>query len=400
MHLDGSLRLSTLIDLAIEHNVDLPYYTEKELRKHVYKDYYSSLEEYLRGFQYTVAVMRTPEGIERIAYEFAVDSFKDNVFYFECRFAPQLFAKVGGLSSVDVVEAVNRGFEKAAAEFNRQDDVVSGRRPPYKYGIILCALRFFNEHMSPYYASLMNLFESDDKKKNIYGLASEALVRDALKLRDQMNIPVVGVDIAGGEAHFPTKSHFKAFSIAHKHLLNRTIHGGEAWGPTSIYQAICFTHADRLGHGTHIFDVDAVEDPLNEDISIRDPQQLVQRLLHTVKDRGLCLEVCLTSNEQTHPHLRGSIASHPLRRMLDYELPVSLNTDNRLMSNTTLVKEMIIAANTFDFSQEDTKRVVLQAFDSSFFPGTVEEKTAYVKQVKKYYDEVEKSYEETVSRRS
>jgi len=225
------MRIETLIELAMKDGIELPYYSERDLRKNVYKNYYESLEDYLRGFSYTVGVMRTEEGIERVSYEFAKDSYDDGVLYFECRFAPQLLAGLKDLSSIEVVEAVNRGFKRATDEANENDrEVREGVKPPYKYGVILCALRYFNEHMSPYYQAFTRLFGSEKNQKKIFGLASLAMVQDALLLRDEMEVPVVGVDIAGGEADFPAKSHIEAFTLAHKHLLGKTVHGGEGFG--------------------------------------------------------------------------------------------------------------------------------------------------------------------------
>ena len=144
VHLDGSIRLPTLIELAKDYSVDLPSYTSEGLRELVFKDRYESLGDYLKGFGYAVAVMQSEVALERIAYEFAIDNFSEGVRYFEVRFAPQLHVHQH-MNTVMVIKAVNRGLSRAKAEFNQTSAIKQGNEPPFEYGIIVCAMRMFNE---------------------------------------------------------------------------------------------------------------------------------------------------------------------------------------------------------------------------------------------------------------
>jgi adenosine deaminase len=153
VHLDGSLRIPTLIELARERNVELPSYDESSLLETVFKEKYADLNDYLQGFAYTTAVMTDPEALERIAYELAEDNILEGVRYLEVRFAPQLHIRQG-LTFEDILEAVDRGLRKKRDEFNR---VIGDDEPMFEYGIIVCAMRFFNEHFSPYYADFIRM---------------------------------------------------------------------------------------------------------------------------------------------------------------------------------------------------------------------------------------------------
>lgn len=266
VHLDGSLRLKSLIELAKENSVELPSYDEDELNRTVFSGEFSCLEEYLLGFRYTCAVMTTGKAMERISYEFAMDNYAEGVRYFEVRFAPQLHAHASENFTIrDVVFAVNEGLKRAKQESN-EALVASGRaelEPMYDYGIIVCAMRLLPP--GPYYDMLRKV-HPDVELDRLAGMASEALICSAEKCRDEDGVPVVALDVAGAEDGYPNKWHAAAFDRAHDSFFNKTAHAGEGYGPESIYQAICDLHAERIGHGFHLFSTDKVS------ADVKDPE--------------------------------------------------------------------------------------------------------------------------------
>lgn len=384
VHLDGSLRIPTLIELAKAGKVKLPSYSEAGLRDKVFKDRYKDLPDYLAGFAYTCAVMQNAENVERIAYEMALDHLAEGVRYVEVRFAPQLHAHEG-FSMEDVVRATARGFEKAQKEHNRSPDVKAGRDIPFHFGIIVCALRFINEFMSPYYAAICRVM-SYAPRKQVCAAASLELARAAAVLRHDLGLPVVAFDLAGAEAGYPAEDHKAAFQYAHSHFLRKTVHAGEAYGPESIFQAITDCYANRIGHGTWLFADDMIRNP-----AIQDPKAYVHNLAEYIASQRICVEVCLTSNLQTLPHMK-SIAQHPLRKMLDHSLSVTICTDNRLMSNTTVTREIMLAVENLKMTPRELRNVVLAGFKGSFFHGDYTAKRAYVRQVIDRYEALEQQY--------
>ena len=328
IHLDGSLRIPTLVELAKAGKVKLPSYSEAGLREKVFKDKYKDLPDYLQGFAYTCAVMQNAENVERIAYELAHDNIAEGVRYVEVRFAPQLHIHER-FSMEQVVKSAVRGMERAQKEHNRSPAVKSGQDIPFHYGIIVCALRFFNEFMSPYYAAISKVM-SYAPRKQVIANASLELARAAAVLRHDLELPVVGFDLAGAEAGYPAEDHKAAFQYAHSHFLRKTVHAGEAYGPESIFQAITDCYANRIGHGTWLFADEMIRNP-----AIESPREYVHNLAEYIASQRICIEVCLTSNLQTLPHLK-SMAHHPLRKMLDHSLSVTICTDNRLMSRTSM----------------------------------------------------------------
>ena len=180
VHLDGSLRIPTLIELAKSENVDLPSYDEEGLKKTVFKDTYKDLPDYLQGFAYTVAVLQTPENVTRVAYELAQDNLAEGVRYLEVRFAPQLHLRKG-FSMEEVVAAVCEGMDRAKKEHEASADVQSGKDVPFEYGIIFCALRYFNKDMSPYYKGLFQVMPTAPEKE-VFAAGSLELARSAVRL--------------------------------------------------------------------------------------------------------------------------------------------------------------------------------------------------------------------------
>lgn len=384
VHLDGSLRINTVIELAKKYNVELPYHTEEELRKYVFNGGYKNLPDYLQGFKYTVGVMQCFEAVERVAYEFAIDNYSEGVRYFEVRFAPQLHASIrpeDNFGMTEVFRAVDAGLSRATSEMN--DRLVLENRldePRHDYGMIACALRAICPGMSRYYDALLELHKDVDSS-NMISLASELMVRNVLHCKENYNLKIVAVDIAGAEDGFENKIHRRALELAHENLINKTVHAGEGYGPESIAQAIKNLHAERIGHGFYLFDTNKVSS-VHKDHA----ESYVNLLVKYVCDRRICLEVCLTSNLDTMPELK--IANHSFRNMLKHNCSVSVNTDNRLMSNTTTIKELKLAIETFDLQPKKIKEIVINGFKRSFYHGPYSERRIYVREIIDYYDAI------------
>jgi adenosine deaminase len=378
LHLDGSLRLPTLIELARQQRVKLPSTTTDGLCKLVFKEQYADLTEYLRGFAYTCAVMHDTESLERIAFELAEDNLAEGVRYTEVRFAPQLHVH-DGLTVEQVLSAVSRGLERARRAHNNSAAVRHGEDVPFHFGIIVCALRFFVPAMSSYYQRLFHVM-SYAPPKHVFATASTELARAAVHLIRDQGLPIVGFDLAGAEAGYPADDHRAAFQYCHSHFLKKTIHAGEAYGPESIFRAITDCYANRIGHGTWLFAHSMIKDP-----SITDREGYCNQLAEYVASTRITLEVCLTSNTQTHPQMR-KMLSHPLRQMLDYGLSISLCTDNRLVSHTTMTNELLQAVRQLKMTPRELRNVVLAGFKGSFFPGTYREKRHFVRQVIDRYE--------------
>lgn len=376
VHLDGSLRPATLIELAREQGVPLPSYSEAGLMELVFKEQYQDLVEYLQGFAYTVAVMQDPESLERIAYEFALDNAAENVRYVEVRFAPQLHVHPT-MDMEAVLAAVDKGLERAKKEINRRKDGM----PPFEYGIIVCNLRFFTDEQAWYYKSLFTALPYADKKE-VFSLASLQLARAAVDIRDRKGAHIVGLDLAGAEAGYPAVDHSAAFQYAHNNFLKKTVHAGEAYGAESIFQAITALHADRIGHGLLLFDEEQVTNP-----EIRDKKDYIRKLAGFIADRRITVEVCLTSNGQTCPALT-DISRHSLGKMLEHNLSVTLCTDNRLVSRTSVTKELQLAVDNFSVPPAVLRNLIIYGFKRSFFPGNYTAKRRYVRQVIDYYENV------------
>jgi adenosine deaminase len=318
VHLDGSLRLSTILELAAEQDVDLPAAGADALKAAIGcgRDV-GSLVEYLRGFDITLRVMQTAEALERIAFELAEDAARENVRYMEVRYSPMLHTRQG-LKLTRVVEAVLDGLRRARAACGIESNV------------IVCGIR----NISP---------------TSSYEMAELAV---AYKGRG-----VVGFDLAGAEADFPAKHHRAAFQLVRENNINCTIHAGEAYGPESIAQALHVCGAHRIGHGCR----------LREDSD----------LLHYVTDHRIPLECCPSSNVQTGA-VR-TLASHPVKLYFDLGVRVTINTDNRLITDTSVSRELWLAHSAMGMPFADVKAIVLAGFKSSFQP--FHEKQALMRQV-------------------
>lgn len=316
-HLDGGVRPSTVIELARENNYrGLPTEDAGELAKWFHRGAQKgNLPEYLEGFTHTCGVMQGKEALERVAYEFLEDMFHDGVVYAEVRFAPLLHIEAG-LTQDEVVNAVLAGLRRGERKYG------------VKWGLIICALRHLNTSLE----------------------AAEL----AIRWRDA---GVVGFDLAGGESGFPPKKHLDAFQAIERANFYITIHAGEAFGVESIWQALQYCGAHRLGHATR----------LRDDIEIR-PDGSIQlgRLAQYVLDRRIPLEMCLYSN--LHTGACRDLAEHPFGLFFRNGFRVCLNTDDRLMSDTTMTKETILATELFDLSLLDIEKLNMNAIKSAFAP--------------------------------
>jgi adenosine deaminase len=336
-HLDGGLRPQTIIELADELKYNkLPTKDAAELAEWFHRGANKgNLVEYLQGFEHTCAVMQTKESLERVAYEMMEDMKNDNVCYVETRFAP-VFHVSKGLYYEDIVKAVLTGLEKGKKDFG------------VGYGLILCGMR-----------NMKNTLE---------------IAELAVNFRNQ---GVVGFDLAGEEGGYPPKRHIDAFQFIQRANFNITIHAGEAFGKESIWQAIQWCGAHRIGHATH----------LREDIS-RDKDGNVYifgDLTQYILDKRIPLEICLLSN--VHTGAVDKIENHPFGMLFKERFRVTLNTDDRLMSDTTMSKEFITAIEVFGLNLDDLERITINSMKSAFIP--YKERIKYIYEIiKPGYDKV------------
>jgi adenosine deaminase len=387
LHLDGSLRLESLIEMAQRSKLLLPSNTVEGMKELVFKERYNNLGEYLHGFQYTCGVLRDLENLEQAAYELALDNQAEGVNYIEVRFAPQLLMDPAtGIDFDRIMHTVNNGLKRAMHEYNAQELVQHGHRPPFAYGIINCAMRMFSgKGFSPYYTNLFQLMR-DFEPMQVIKLAAMELVRASVRLRDEAGIPIVALDLAGQESGFPAHNFKEVYEYAHQHFLLKTLHAGEAYGAESVFEALTECYADRIGHGYSMFIPEMIKDP-----AIVDKQKYIKELSSYIADKRIAIEVCLTSNLQTNPAIT-DIKQHKFRDMLENRIATVICTDNRLVSNTTVSREYQLALDNFDIPLKRLKDIVAYGFKKSFFPGSYVEKREYAKQCLNYFDVVSRKY--------
>ena len=318
-HLDGGVRPQTLIELAEQVGYRaLPSADAAKLGQWFREAADSgSLERYLETFTHTVAVMQTAAGLTRIAREAAEDLADDGVVYAEIRWAPEQHV-FDGLSLPQVVDAVNAGFRQGEASAAARGRVI-------RVGAIATAMR--------------------------HAARSREIAELAVQYRDR---GVVGFDIAGAEAGFPPTRHLDAFEFLRRENYHFTIHAGEAFGLPSIWEAIQWCGADRLGHGVRIVD----------DISEGVAGPVLGRLAQYVRDKRIPLEMCPSSNVQTGA--AASIAEHPIGLLRALHFRVTVNTDNRLMSGTSMSREMALLVESFDYGVRDLEWFTINAMKSAF----------------------------------
>ncbi len=386
LHLDGSNRLSSLIDMAKRMKIDLPSFEEDGLRELVFKDNYANLGEYLHGFQYTCSILRDLENIEQTSYELGVDSLADNVNYIEVRFAPQLLIDHSkGLTFESILTATDKGLKRAQTEFNNSDQVKIEGKPEFHYGIINCAMRMFTENFSPYYKDLFSVMNYA-KPMKVITMGAMEMVRASIKLRDDKALPIVGIDLAGQEEGYPAGKFKEVYEYAHKHFMHKTVHAGEAYGAESIFEAITECYADRIGHGYSLFMPERILDP-----TIKDKHKYIKNLSSYIADRRTVIEVCLTSNMQTNPEIK-SLRDHKFKDMLDNRMATTICTDNRLVSNTTVSKEYRLAVDNFDIPLKRLKDIVAYGYKKSFYPGSYVQKRHFAKVNMQYFDKIAKKH--------
>jgi adenosine deaminase len=277
-----------------------------------------------------------------------------------------------------VVRAVDRGLRRAADAFNRRPEIRDGREPAFAAGILLCAMRFFRPEFS---LGFRRFFEAlpEAPPAEIHIVASLEVARAAARLRREEGLLVVGIDLAGQEKGYPAEDHREAYQVAHEAFLGKTVHAGEDYGPESIFQAISDLHADRIGHGTWLFDATKITNP-----QIVDRQRYVEDLAEFISDKRITIEVCLTSNQQTVPELANDLKKHPFGEMRRRRLSTTFCTDNRLVSHTTVTNEIVRAVQAFALTPREVRDILIYGFKRSFYPGTYLEKRAYVRQVIDY----------------
>jgi adenosine deaminase len=317
-HLDSALRPETMIALARQAGFDLPCWEPEALRRFMVVTDAANLEDYLARFEYTIPLLQTAEAIERVSYEMVEDAARDNIRYLEVRYCPHL-SRRKGLSMERALEAELAGLARGERDFG-----VVAR-------VINCSLR----HYDP--------------------AVSVEIARLSVAYRDR---GVVAFDLAGGEAGRPAGAHRAAFDIAADGLLGITVHAGEAAGAESIADALHHCHADRIGHGTRLF----------EDPHLRD----------YVRDRRIPLEINITSNVQTRAVAHA--AKHPVRAYFDAGINVALCTDGWLMCGVSLSDEYEVARRELGFTREELDQVTLNAFESAFLPWP--ERQALVQRVR------------------
>ncbi|HEY3003155.1 MAG TPA: adenosine deaminase [Kribbellaceae bacterium] len=319
-HLDGGLRPATIIDLAAGIGHRLPRTDANELGRWFVESADSgSLERYLETFDHTVAVMQTADAISRVAAECVEDLAADGVVYAEVRYAPEQHL-AEGLSLEQVVDAVAEGFEAGMAAAAAAGTTIVARQ-------LLTAMR--------------------------HQARSREIAELAVAYRDD---GVVGFDIAGAEAGYPPTRHLDAFEYLQRENAHFTIHAGEAFGLPSIWQAIQWCGADRLGHGVRIID----------DIEPTVDGARLGRLASYVRDKRIPLEMCPSSNVQTGA--AASIAEHPIGLLAKLRFRVTVNTDNRLMSGTTMTRELALLSEAFGYDLDDLRWFAINAMKSAFIP--------------------------------
>jgi len=316
-HLDGVLRSKTVIELAENSGyTQLPTKDPEELARWFHQGAnQGSLAKYLLGFRHTIAVTQTEQALERVAYEQAEDLAQDGVVYYETRFAP-LFHTTRGLTHQQIVSAVLKGMARGRQDFGVHS------------GLIICAMRNMNVSLE------------------MAELAVDFRARG-----------VVGFDLAGEEGGYPPKKHVDAFHYIQRENFNITVHAGEGFGKESIWQAIQYCGAHRIGHGTRLID----------DIAVKDGRAVkLGDLAQYVLDKRIPLEVCLLSN--VHTGATPSLEQHPFKIFYQEKFRVTLNTDNRLMSDTSMTREFLAAAETFGLTLDDFEKITINAMKSAFLP--------------------------------
>lgn len=333
-HLDGGLRPQSIIELAHSASyTGLPTDNPQDLAAWFHRGANrGSLPLYLEGFKHTIAVMQTRTALERVAFELIEDLHQDGVVYAEVRFAP-CFHRERGLTDEAIVGAVLDGLRRGE------------EKRGVRWGLIICAMRDRTDSLE----------------------AAEL----AINFRPR---GVVGFDLAGEEAGYPPKKHVEAFAAIQRANFYSTLHAGEAFGVASIWQALQICGAHRLGHATR----------LSDDMTIVDGKIVkLGTLAQYILDRRIPLEICLSSN--VHTGSVPSLREHPFKMYFDRGFRVTLNTDDRLMSDTSMTKEFALAMETYGLTLDNLEKLTLNAIKSAFLP--------FDERIRLIYDVIKPGYE-------
>lgn len=339
VHLDGSMRLQTILNLADQYRIKLPADDIVGLKKAIVVDEHcNSLVDYLKAFDITLKVLQTDEALELAAFELAEDAAQENVRYMEVRFAPILHTN-NLMTLEQIITSVVDGLKRAERTYN------------IKTGLIICGMRHFNAEASLMSKRLQDRLSTYNEEELAELLALET-AKVAVKM-SKKEPKIMGFDLAGAENGFPAKDFYRSFQEIISGHLSITVHAGEAYGPDSIEQAVKYCHAHRIGHGTRL------SESKHED-------ENYPSLYKYFKDKRIPLEVCVTSNVQTNTVK--SIQDHPIKKYFEDKLRITICTDNRLVSDVTVTDEYYKLVTKLGFKKEDIEKLIIYGFESIFLP--------------------------------
>lgn len=339
IHLDGSLRLGTILNLADKYRIKLPANDIAGLKKAIVVDENcTSLVDYLKAFDITLQVLQTDEALELASYELCEDAAQENVRYMEVRFAPILHTN-NLMSLEEIISSVVEGLKRAEKDFN------------IKTGLIICGMRHFNADVSLISRRMKDRLSTFNDMELAELLALES-AKVAVKM-SKKEPKIMGFDLAGAENGYPAKDFYRAFQEIISGHLSITVHAGEAYGPDSMDQAVKYCHAHRIGHGTR----------LGEAKSLNEWEPSLYRYF---KDKRIPLEICVTSNIQTRTV--SSIHEHPIKKFYEDRLRLTICTDNRLVSNITVSDEYYKLVKELGFKKQDIETLIIYGFESIFLP--------------------------------
>ncbi len=357
VHLDGSLRLGTILNLADRYRIKLPANDLVGLQKAIVVDENcTSLVDYLKAFDVTLKVLQTDEALELAAFELAEDAAQENVRYMEVRFAPILHTN-NLMSLEQIIESVVEGLKRAEKTYN------------IKTGLIICGMRNFTSDISLMCKRLQDRLSTFNEQELAELLALET-AKVAVKM-SKKEPKILAFDLAGAENGYPAKDFYRAFQEIISGHLSITVHAGEAYGPDSIDQAVKYCHAHRIGHGTRLGEAKLDDES-------------VPSLYRYFKDKRIPLEVCVTSNVQTRTV--PSFQEHPIKKFFEDRLRLTICTDNRLVSNITVSDEYYKLVTELGFKKQDIETLLIYGFESIFLPyeerkKLLEEVTPEIKQI-------------------
>lgn len=402
VHLDGSIDAKTILELAKNKKIDLVKIGKEsglfnlssasvdEIEEKIFKQEYQNLAEYLLPFEFVNCVLRNAENLEEAAYRVACDEFNEGVRYFELRFAPQKHWSTS-FTWEDIIKAIDKGLKRAMNEYNSRPEIKSESEPPYKCGMILCAMRMIRPDMADYYYRLNELHTGVDLQE-LATMAAREIAHLAVNSMKKGYL-VVGFDLAGREDGYPARVHRDSFLYCYNYGLQATCHAGEAYGPESIMDAIKYCHVQRIGHGTKLFRWEEIKSKRTDGEELNDDEK--RQYAHNIAERlakaRTTIEVCLKSNSQTTPTLR-DLTNHPVKNILKYGLRVALSTDNRAISRVTVSDEYMTFIKLYDISGQTLKNLCIAGFKGAFYPSTYAEHRIYMRKAIDFFNECFNKY--------